>query len=364
MSGIEARFRGTFGAFTLDASFSCPGAGVTGLFGPSGCGKTTILRCLAGLTRVADGDLKVAGEVWQSADTFLPPHKRPVGYVFQDARLFPHLSVLENLEYGLRRVSECMPDTDARDAIVELLGIENLLTRAPVKLSGGERQRVALGRALLARPRLLLMDEPMSALDRDAKREILPYLEKLAHNFALPIIYVSHDLAEIERLADRLIVMNRTGEVAADGPLSALLTDLSLPIARLPDAAALLTVTVARYDDQYDLTECRIGEAPFFVPGHLGTAATQRRLRVEANDVSLVKEKPAATSVLNVLPAHVVAAEPTDARRVLVLLAIEGGGPDARLLSSVTRKSWDELRLAPGDPVFAQVKGMAMAEEL
>lgn len=364
MMGIEARFRGTFGAFTLDASFSCPPAGVTGLFGPSGCGKTTVLRCVAGLARVPEGDLKVAGEVWQSAETFLAPHRRPVGYVFQDARLFPHLSVLGNLDYGARRVSAGPLDTDARDAIVELLGLENLLTRAPAKLSGGERQRVALGRALLSRPRVLLMDEPLSALDRDAKREILPYLEKLARNFALPVLYVSHDLSEIERLADRLVVMSKAGRVVAQGPLTALLTDLALPIARLPDAAALLTVTVAHYDDHYDLTECRIGTVPFFVPGHLGAAADERRLRVEANDVSLVKEKPAATSVLNVLPARVVAAEPTDAHRVLVLLAIEGGGADTRLISSVTRKSWDELGLAEGDPVFAQVKGMAMADGL
>lgn len=361
MSAIDAHFKGTFGAFSLDAAFSCPSSGVTGLFGPSGSGKTTVLRCLAGLARGGASRLRVDGEVWQDDATFIPPHRRSIGYVFQEARLFAHLSVLDNLKFGLRR-SRDVPAFITLGDVVDLLAVGPLLTRRPMTLSGGERQRVAIGRALLTQPRLLLMDEPLSALDRDAKHEIFPYLETVAGALARPIIYVSHDLSEIERLASDLIVMARSGQVRACGPVAALLTDLDLPLARLPDAAAVLTVTVEAYDNDYDLSACRVGAVPFLVPGCVGPIGRARRLRVKASDVSLVKVPPPETSVLNIVPARVVSHDAVGAGQVLVVLALEDGGDDARLLSSITRKSFDTLQLSAGTRIFAQVKGMAVTE--
>ena len=355
---IEARFKGARGTFVLDIAFSIPARGVTGLFGPSGCGKTTLLRCLAGLTRL-DGHVNAAGEVWQDGTLFVAPHKRPVGYVFQEPHLFRHLSVRGNLDYGLRRVAVSSRSIGL-DEVVDLMGIEALLDRSPETLSGGEKQRVAISRALLSQPRLLLMDEPLSGLDHESKAEILPYLETLTRRFATPIIYVSHDLAEIERLADHLVLMTRDGRVQASGPLDDLLADLSLPLARLPDAASVLSVRVEAYDSDYDLTRASVESLPVFVPGNLGPVGAWRRVRVRASDVSLVKGAPYKTSILNILPSRVVSAERLGDNRMLVLLGLGEGG--TRLLSSITRKSWDHLGLAPGDRVFAQIKGMAMVD--
>ena len=359
MSLIKARFRGRLGGFRLDAGFTLPATGVTGLFGPSGCGKTTILRCMAGLTRLREGYLAVGDEVWQDSARFTPPHRRPVGYVFQEPRLFSHLSVLENLRYGLKRAR----DTSAikLEPVVELLGITPFLARSPATLSGGERQRIAVGRALLSQPRLLLMDEPLSALDRQSKQEILPYLESLSGTLALPIIYVSHAIGEIERLCDHLLLMTKDGRVEAEGPLAALLTDLSLSPARAPEASAVLSVRVARYDDAYDLTACTAAGLPVLVPGRLGADGSVRRLRVRASDVSLAKSKPEGTSVLNILPARILSADQVRPNQTLLLLGLGESAAD-RLLCSITRKSWEELGLAPGARVFAQIKSMSLAE--
>jgi molybdate transport system ATP-binding protein len=354
---IEARFQGRIGAFGLDAAFSCPGRGVTGLFGASGAGKTTILRCLAGLTRPERSFLRVNGEIWQDEGLFLPPHRRPVGVVFQDARLFAHLPVRGNLDYGAKRTDRAGIGFD--DA-VSLLGLEKLLARAPATLSGGERQRVAIGRALLSQPRLLLMDEPLSALDKDSRQEIFPYLESLARSLSIPVLYVSHELSEIERLADHLLLLGKGGRVEASDTLGALLTDLTLPLARQPDSASVLTVTVAHYDPGYDMSECRLAASRVFVPGSLGAEGTERRLRVKASDVSLATAEPRETSVLNIFRARILSADKVSPSQMLVLVELVPGGP--RLLSSMTRKSWDALGLAPGREVFAQVKGMALAD--
>lgn len=206
---IEARFTGRLGDFVLDADIAVPASGVTVLFGPSGCGKTTVLRCLAGLTRLP-GRLTVAGEVWQDGRRFTPPHRRPVGYVFQEASLFAHLSVRGNLLYGRRRVKAAATDTDH---VIALLGLEPLLGRGTARLSGGERQRVAIGRALLTDPALLLMDEPLASLDAARKAEVLPYLDALCREAAIPIVYVTHDRAEAARLGERMLVME-AGRIA------------------------------------------------------------------------------------------------------------------------------------------------------
>ncbi|MEQ1889366.1 MAG: molybdenum ABC transporter ATP-binding protein [Alphaproteobacteria bacterium] len=358
MSGVEARFKGMFGGFSLDVAFSAPARGVTGLFGPSGCGKTTVLRCLAGLTRVAEGYLMADGAVWQDADRFLAPHQRAAGYVFQEPRLFSHLTVLGNLHYGLKRAKT---HAIGLEPIIDLMGIRDLLARSTASLSGGERQRIAIGRALLSQPRLLLMDEPLSALDRQSRNEILPYLESLPAALSIPIIYVSHDLAEVERLADHLVLM-AGGRVQAAGPLTELLTDLSLPLARLPEAGAVLDLIVEIYDAAYDVSQCRIDGLAFFVPGMLGPPGTRRRVRVRAGDVSLATQQPSGSSVLNILPARILSSETASPSQMLVLLGLAGTGGETRLLSSITRKSWDALGLHPGMTLFAQIKGMALTD--
>jgi molybdate transport system ATP-binding protein len=242
------------------------------------------------------------------------------------------------------------------------MGIRDFIHRSPGMLSGGERQRIAVGRAILAQPRLLLMDEPLSALDRDAKNEILPYLEKLSEIYEIPIIYVSHDFSEIERLADYLILMEKGGRVRAAGALDALLTDMSLPLARQPESAVILMVTVAQYDRIYDLTACMLGRTAIFVPGQLGIQGSRHRLRVTASDVSLVKGGAPETSILNSLPAKILSVEMASANQVLVLLNLRGEDASGRLIASITRKSWDRLALQPGDEVLAQIKGMALAD--
>jgi len=352
MSHITARFKASYGAFSLDAAFDIPAQGVTGLFGPSGCGKTTLLRCLAGLTRLPGSTLRVGGEVWQEGPHILPPYKRALGYVFQDARLFAHLSVRENLRFGLKRAGE---RRIAEADVVDFLGLAPLLARYPAALSGGERQRVAIGRALLAQPRLLLMDEPLSALDRDSADEILPRLRGLSARFGVPALYVSHQMDEIERIAQHLLLM-RAGRIVAAGKLVDLLTDFALPFAARDGAATVLDLRVGGYDESYGLTLCGAPPLSLIVPGRLGHVGEQIRLRVRASDVSLVRA-PTPSSILNLLPARILAADIQPGPHVLV--ALEVG--EARLLARITRKSWDHLGLAPGQEVFAQVKAEALA---
>ncbi|MHB8760759.1 MAG: molybdenum ABC transporter ATP-binding protein, partial [Thiobacillus sp.] len=256
MSGdaaIRARFRLDWPGFVLDVDLNLPGQGVTALFGHSGSGKTTLLRCIAGLERAAEGELSVRGEVWQDATRFLPTHRRPLGYVFQEASLFPHLSVRGNLEYGMKRSREPLARA-ALDDVVELLGIGRLLERRPEQLSGGERQRVAIARALAVKPRLLLMDEPLAALDFARKQEVLPYLERLHDELEIPVLYVSHAPDEVARLADHIIVM-QDGCARAAGPLGDTLARLDLPIRLGEDVGVVLDAVVAARDAAWHLVE-------------------------------------------------------------------------------------------------------------
>jgi molybdate transport system ATP-binding protein len=357
---IVARFRGKLGAFTLDAGFEAPMRGVTALFGPSGCGKTTLLRCVAGLQALPDGYLSIGGEVWQDGAAFRLPHKRAVGYVFQEASLFPHLSVRRNLLYGHRRAVRRGAREGTRfDDVVALLGMHDLLDRSPLRLSGGERQRVAIGRALLSQPRLLLMDEPLAGLDRLSKDEILPYLEALHSTLSIPIFYVSHDIAEVERLADHLVLM-QAGQVVACGPLQELQADPQLPVARLPEASVTLNATITHYDPEYGLTTLAIDGGAIVVPGQCGVTGAPQRVRVRASDVSLAAQRPSQSTILNVLPARVTAAEPQDTAQVNVVIRLGTAGKGARLLARVTRKSWEALGTKSGDLVHAQVKSVAL----
>ncbi|SOC07978.1 molybdenum ABC transporter ATP-binding protein [Rhodobacter maris] len=356
---ISARFAGRLGSFDLDVAFEAPGRGVTALFGPSGCGKTSVLRCMAGLTRLPGGRLEVNGQIWQEGRKITPPHRRAVGYVFQEASLFAHLSVRENLRYGMKRARGPLRIGEAE--VVGLLGIEALFSRPTAALSGGERQRVAIGRALLSQPELLLMDEPLSALDRISREEILPYLERLHATLEMPILFVSHDISEVERLADRLVLME-AGKVRAEGPLAQLLADPSLPLIHRPDLAAVIEGEVIAVDPAYGLSEIAVPGGVITVPGALGPAGTRRRLRIPASDVSLGRRAPLDTTILNALPATILDAAPDpDGHLTTVRLALGPAGNGALLLSRVSRKSWDRLGFAPGDRIVARLKATALA---
>ena len=358
---IALELAGNLGGFALDIRFAAPTTGITALFGPSGCGKTTALRCIAGLQHIP-GRIVIGGETWQDTRTatFLPPHKRAVGYVFQEASLFAHLSVKENLLYGARRARRSAARPIALDDITSLLGIGHLLDRSTFALSGGERQRVAVGRALLAAPRVLLMDEPLSALDRMTKDEILPYFERLHEQLSVPVIYVSHDLAEVERLADTLVLM-REGRVLASGPLHALQTDASLSLLSLPEATVVLEGRVARIDEEFALTELSVAGGRLVVPGRHGTIGQTRRLRIAASDVSLARSAPTDSTILNCLPARIVSiAGDASAAQAIVILALGAGGEGERIVARITRKSLSNLGLHPGLSLYAQIKSVAL----
>lgn len=356
---IEARFTGQLGAFQLDAHFTLPARGVTALFGQSGCGKTSVLRCIAGLTRLAQGYLRVGDETWQDGGQMLPAHKRAVGYVFQEASLFAHLSVRGNLQFAHKRAGRGRPGPDFDD-VVSLLGLANLLERSATSLSGGERQRVAIGRALLAAPRILLLDEPLSGLDRASKEEIIPYLERLHDQLEIPVLLISHDTDEVERLADHMLLMEN-GRIVSAGPLMDLLADPTLFIARSRKTASVLEATVRSYDADDELTELAIAGLPLWVPGFVAENGDNRRVRIAATDVSLSRQEPSRTTILNILPASIIDVHPIESGRVNLVLALDNPqGP--RLIARISRRSFNSFGFAAGQQVFAQVKGVSMVE--
>lgn len=351
---IKARFRLSLGDFELDVDLEAPGEGVTAIFGPSGSGKTTFLRAVAGLEPSLQGTLEVRGAIWQDSEYSLPAHQRPLGYVFQESSLFSHLSVKRNLLFGFKRI----PGKErliTLEQTVDLLGLESLLERSPAGLSGGERQRVAIGRALLTSPRLLLMDEPLTALDVASKREILPFLERLHEELDLPMFYVSHSFDEVARLADHLVLME-AGRVLGSGPIQEMLTRLDLPLARDENAEAVIAATVKGRDDVFQLTELEFPGGTFQVAALDLPPGKEVRLRILARDVSLTLERQTRTSILNIIPARIQAlATPSPAQTLVRLDA--GGVP---LLSRITAKSAQLLKLKPGRNVFAQVKSVAV----
>jgi molybdate transport system ATP-binding protein len=351
---IKAHFRVNRPDFDFNIDLVLPGSGVTAIFGPSGSGKTTFLRAIAGLDHHPEGFLQIGDEVWQDEGHFSPPHRRRIGYVFQETSLFPHLTVEQNLEYGLRRVP-----TGERlvrlDETVDLLGIDGLLERKPDRLSGGERQRVAIARALATSPRLLLMDEPLASLDESRKLEILPYLESLHRDLDIPVFYVSHDNGEVARLADHLVVLDQ-GKPTASGPVKEVLTRLDLPLAHHRGAEAVVDTVVAGREDAYNLTFLDFSGGRFVVPGTELSLGSRVRLRVAARDVSLTIEQQTGTSILNIIPTVIDEIAPREDARVTVRLL----AGDTPLLARVTKKSADSLELVPGKRVFAQVKSVAV----
>lgn len=354
---IEVRFRGRLGEFDLDAGFTVAARGVTALFGPSGCGKTSVLRCMAGLEHLRDGFCSIGGDVWQDGSVFRPAYRRPLGYVFQEASLFPHLAVRGNLLFGAPKRQS--PTAIPFDDVVDLLGLGPLLGRSSRRLSGGERQRVAIGRALLSEPKILLMDEPLSALDKLTKDEILPFLERLHESLAIPIVYVSHDMSEIERLSDQLVLME-AGHVRAVGPLARLQADPSLPLASSQDAAVSLDASVEAFDAVDGMASLAVAGARFLVPSSGARAGDHQRLRILAGDVSLARDRPNLSTIVNVLRARILDAQETGEHQVTAVLGLGEDGAGARLLSRVTRRSWRLLDLAPGTSVYAQVKAVAL----
>ncbi|MFY1053392.1 molybdenum ABC transporter ATP-binding protein [Ectopseudomonas khazarica] len=354
---IRARFLLQHPGFRLDVDLDLPSRGVSALFGHSGSGKTSCLRCFAGLDRPREGYLQVAGERWQDSASgdFLPAHRRAIGYVFQDANLFPHLSVRGNLEFGQRRIA-ARERKVALDQALELLGIGHLLERLPSALSGGERQRVGIARALVTSPRLLLMDEPLASLDLKRKQEVLPYLERLHEELDIPVIYVSHAPDEVARLADHLVLLE-DGQVRASGPLKELLLRTDLPFASDDDAEAVIDGQASAYDARYGLVElCLPGsEARLRLP-HAALPAQQRvRVKIKARDVSLSLQRAEGSSLLNLLPVTVDSWQVLDAQ---VLLTLRLG--EQRLLARITRYSFDQLGIHAGQAIWAQIKSVSL----
>ena len=353
---IEARFALERPGLALNVDMRLPGRGFSALFGPSGSGKTTSLRFIAGLLR-APGRLVVRGEVWQddAQGIFVPPHRRALGVVFQDAALFAHLSVRANLEFGRRRVPRAQRRVDF-DQVLALLGLEPLLARRPEGLSGGERQRVAIGRALAASPRLLLLDEPLASLDLKRRAELLPYLQGLQAELDIPALLVSHAPEEVAQLASHLVLLE-AGAVRASGPTAELMTRLDLPLAHGDTAQAALDVTVLAHDSADMLARVAFGGNELLLPSPAARPGARRRVRVLARDVSLTLARHTDTSILNHLPATVSALADDTPGQVMVQL--DTGG--ATLLARITRRSAHLLGLRPGLAVHAQIKGAALS---
>ena len=356
MGSILARFYLAWVGFSLDVDLNLPASGVTALFGHSGSGKTTLLRCVAGLERAREGYLRVNGDVWQEGKHFLPTYKRPLGYVFQEASLFDHLSVMSNLRYGMKRANDTRKVS--LDQAIELLGIARLLDRKPDRLSGGERQRVAIARALAVNPRLLLMDEPLAALDLKRKQEILPYLERLHDELKVPIIYVSHSPDEVVRLADYLVAME-DGRVLVQGALSETLMRIDLPIRVGEDACAILHATVSELDRQWQLAKVCFPGGSLWLRENGLQVGRQVRIRVYARDVSLARQRPEQTSIQNVLPGKVDAIG-EDEHPGLAIVRVGVG--KSKLVAQLTRRAVAELRLEPGQEIWVQVKTVAQME--
>ena len=355
---IEARLHLPRDGFVLDVDLALPSRGVSALFGPSGCGKTTVLRAMAGLAPAA-GRVALDGVVWQddAARCFVPTHRRELGYVIQDAVLFPHLDVRRNLDFGRTRIAP-QRRRIALEQAIELLGIGGLMARRPDTLSGGERQRVAIARALATSPALLLLDEPLAALDAARKAEVLPYLKRLHRELSIPMVYVSHALDEVAQLADHLVLMAQ-GRVLASGALGEMLSRLDLPTSRGEDAGVVLDAVVAERDAAWQLARLQLGGNAGSLWARdgglpLGSAV---RVRVLARDVSLAAAAQPGSSIGNQLPGTVEAIA-DDAHPALALVRVRIGA--LPLVARLTRRSAHALALQPGRPVWAQVKTVAL----
>jgi molybdate transport system ATP-binding protein len=350
---IECKIKVQLESFMLDANFSIPDRGITVVFGPSGSGKTTLLRAIAGLEKSDKGFLKIGDSVWQNGEDFLATHKRQIGYVFQDAALFDHLDVKGNLNFVIKRAIGLKEDFI--ESIHNLLEIKTLLNRKTTQLSGGERQRVAIARALLTNPKILLLDEPLSALDLKRKNEILPYLDSIHNDLEIPILYVTHSQDEMSRLADHLLLIE-DGNIIGSGPVNDMLTRFDMPLSHGGDAVSIIEAEVLKRDSEFNLMHLDFLGGQFIVPDNSFPVQTKVRIRVVARDVSLTKSKQVDTSILNIFPAMVQEIVNEGEAQVMVRLQIK----ETILLACITRKSSYKLRLEKGSEVFVQVKSVAI----
>ena len=350
---IECKIKVQLESFMLDANFSIPDRGITVVFGPSGSGKTTLLRAIAGLEKSDKGFLKIGDSVWQKGEDLLATHKRQIGYVFQDAALFDHLDVKGNLNFVIKRAIGLKEDFI--ESIHNLLEIKTLLNRKTTQLSGGERQRVAIARALLTNPKILLLDEPLSALDLKRKNEILPYLDSIHNDLEIPILYVTHSQDEMSRLADHLLLIE-DGNIVGSGPVNDMLTRFDMPLSHGGDAVSIIEAEVLKRDSEFNLMHLDFLGGQFIVPDNGFPVQTKVRIRVVARDVSLTKSKQVDTSILNIFPAMVQEIVNEGEAQVMVRLQIK----ETILLACITRKSSYKLRLEKGSEVFVQVKSVAI----
>lgn len=354
---LELDFSQKLGDLQLEVTTQLPTESITAVFGLSGAGKTSLINVIGGLTKPNTGRVVLNGRtlVDMEKGICLPPEQRHIGYVFQDARLFPHYRVKSNLRYGMSPVMK-----DRFDDIVELLGIEKLLNRYPITLSGGEKQRVAIGRALLTAPEILLMDEPLASLDLPRKRELLPYLEKLSQDVKIPILYVSHSLDEILRLADKVIVMAQ-GKVKAFGALEDVWASSVLrPWLQQETLSSVVSATVHSQHSDYEMTAVIVGSQKLWIPRVEAQQGVDVRIRIDAADVSLVLEKPQVSSIRNILAAEVVEWI-EDGEQVDVKLDL---GEEHYLWARITRWARDELSIRKGRKVYAQVKSVSLSRHL
>lgn len=346
------------GSFDLRVDERLPGAGVTVVFGASGCGKTTLLRALAGLQPIESGYLRVKGETWHDDKKFLPAHRRPVGYVFQEASLFEHLTAAGNLEFARKRAAATVNEQEVQD-VIALLGLGDLLQQRPQQLSGGERQRLSIARSLLIKPELLLMDEPLAALDQTRKQEILPYLDRIRAELKTPMIYVTHALDEVTRLADHLMILSQ-GRVRACGPIREVLARIDVPGILGEEAGAIVEGRVTERDSEWHLIRVDFEGGQLWLRDSGEAMGQQLRVRTLARDISLSLEVDQASSILNRLPAEVAAiAEDADPAMALVQLVV-GAPSETRLVARISRRSVAQLALSPGKPVWAQIKSEAV----
>lgn len=343
------------GDFILDAQLNVPARGVSAIFGRSGAGKTTLLRCIAGLEPTLEGTLKIGDKTYQDDAVFIPAHQRRFGYIFQEPSLFPHLSVAENLRFAARRAHSSVQPID-QNQVISLLHLDALMTQFPQQLSGGQQQRAAIGRALFSQPDLLLLDEPLSSLDLQSRDDILPFLESLHRELTVPMLYVSHSLTELQRLADHMVLMER-GAVIAHGPINDILTRTDLPLSHRDDAGAILHGAVARHDHHFALTELSVPGGTLSVSALTLPEGHHIRVRILARDVSIALDDLSQSSISNRLAAHIISlADDTDPAQLILQLKLG----DAVILSRITKRSAARLNLAVGLSVIAQIKSVAL----
>lgn len=352
---LDVAAKSRLGEFALDVRFSAEGGGITALFGRSGAGKTSTVNLIAGLRRPESGRITLNGEALFDSEQGIDvaPERRRIGYVFQEGRLFPHLSVAGNLKYGMKRIP-AHERAVSFDHVVALLDLGDFLHRNPADLSGGEKQRVAVGRALLASPKLLLMDEPLASLDAARKAEIMPFIEGLRDELRIPVIYVSHVIEEIVRLADRVVLIS-DGRVAAQGPVDNVMSRIDLqPLTGRHEAGAVVTATVSRYDADYDLTDLGFAGGILQIPGIKVPPGAELRVRIRARDVALSIEEPRGLSIRNVFRGTVT---DISAGGAFADVVVDVGAP---IWARITTRSLHDLNIAPGSKVFVLVKSVAI----